>query len=102
MATILVPDHPEITVINGRVVTSSVAIADYFLKRHDDVLKKIRTLECSPVFMPAILRFAVKQCVTERQTSTLLPNHPRWFRVHGDGLYRQAGGPVQRSLHHRL
>ncbi len=50
MATIPVLDHPEITVINGQVVTSSVAIADYFLKRHDDVLKKIRTLECSPGF----------------------------------------------------
>ncbi len=50
MATIPVLDHPEITVINGQVVTSSVAIADYFLKRHDDVLKKIRTLECSSDF----------------------------------------------------
>ncbi|WP_373999751.1 Rha family phage regulatory protein [Edwardsiella piscicida] len=50
MATFPVPDHPEITVINGQVVTSSVAIADYFLKRHDDVLKKIRALECSSEF----------------------------------------------------
>ncbi|AKH89025.2 Rha family phage regulatory protein [Edwardsiella tarda] len=50
MATIPVLAHPEITVINGQAVTSSLAIADYFLKRHDDVLKKIRTLECSPDF----------------------------------------------------
>lgn len=41
---------PEVTASNGRVITTSQAIADYFTKRHDDVLKKIRNLECSPEF----------------------------------------------------
>ncbi|EEW2009201.1 Rha family transcriptional regulator [Escherichia coli] len=50
MTTIPTLAQPEITVINGLAVTSSLAIADYFAKRHDDVLKKIRTLECSPEF----------------------------------------------------
>ncbi|HGP0793512.1 TPA: Rha family transcriptional regulator [Salmonella enterica subsp. diarizonae serovar 53:z10:z35] len=50
MATIPALAHPEITIINGQAVTSSQAIADYFTKRHDDVLKKIRALECSPEF----------------------------------------------------
>ncbi len=50
MTTIPTLAQPEITVINGPAVTSSLAIADYFAKRHDDVLKKIRTLECSPEF----------------------------------------------------
>uniref|UniRef100_UPI0037BECE7D Rha family phage regulatory protein n=1 Tax=Erwinia pyrifoliae TaxID=79967 RepID=UPI0037BECE7D len=50
MATIPAIAQPEITIINGQAVTSSLAVADYFTKRHDDVLKKIRTLECSPEF----------------------------------------------------
>ncbi|MGL6296678.1 MAG: Rha family transcriptional regulator, partial [Plesiomonas sp.] len=41
---------PEIRVINGHAVTTSLAIADYFTKRHDDVLKRIRNLECSAEF----------------------------------------------------
>lgn len=50
MATIPALTQPEITIINGQVVTSSLAVACYFSKRHDDVLKKIRTLDCSPEF----------------------------------------------------
>ncbi|EKK2182932.1 Rha family transcriptional regulator [Salmonella enterica] len=50
MATIPTLAQPEIRIINGQAVTSSLAVADYFTKRHDDVLKKIRALECSPEF----------------------------------------------------
>ncbi len=50
MATIPAIAQPEITIFNGQAVTSSLAVADYFTKRHDDVLKKIRSLECSPEF----------------------------------------------------
>ncbi|EED2841174.1 Rha family transcriptional regulator [Salmonella enterica subsp. enterica serovar Oranienburg] len=50
MATVPTITQPEITVVNGQAVTSSIAVANYFIKRHDDVLKKIRALECSPEF----------------------------------------------------
>lgn len=50
MATVPTLAQPEIRVINGQAVTSSLAVADYFTKRHDDVLKKIRALDCSPEF----------------------------------------------------
>lgn len=50
MATIPSTRLPEISVINGKVVTSSLTVADYFGKRHDDVLRKIANLECSPEF----------------------------------------------------
>ena len=50
MATIPALTQPEISIINGQVVTSSLAVACYFSKRHDDVLKKIRALECSKEF----------------------------------------------------
>ncbi len=41
---------PEIQVINGHAVTSSLTISDYFSRNHKDVLRKIETLECSPEF----------------------------------------------------
>ncbi|MGL5370816.1 MAG: Rha family transcriptional regulator [Plesiomonas shigelloides] len=50
MATTPAIPTPEIRIINGDAVTTSLAIADYFTKRHDDVLKKIRAMECSPEF----------------------------------------------------
>ncbi|TLI63234.1 peptidase [Escherichia sp. E1130] len=50
MATVPTIAQPEIAVINGQAVTSSLAVADYFTKRHDDILKKIRALECSSEF----------------------------------------------------
>lgn len=43
--------NPEIVVNNrGQAVTSSQSVAAFFIKRHDDVLKKIRNLDCSPEF----------------------------------------------------
>ena len=42
--------QPEIAIVNGQAVTTSLAVADFFSKRHDDVLKKIRILDCSPEF----------------------------------------------------
>ncbi|ENK3381373.1 Rha family transcriptional regulator [Escherichia coli] len=50
MTTLPTLARPEITIANGQAVTSSLAIADYFSKRHDDVLKRVRALECSPEF----------------------------------------------------
>lgn len=50
MATILTLSHPCVTVENGRAVTTSVAIAEFFRKMHKDVLKKIDNLECSEKF----------------------------------------------------
>ncbi|EGI41099.1 putative bacteriophage protein, partial [Escherichia coli TA280] len=42
--------HPEITIANGRAVTSSLAVAEYFRKPHKDVLAKISRLDCSVEF----------------------------------------------------
>lgn len=39
---------PKVVTHNGKAVTSSIAVADYFQKTHDNVLKKIRSViaEC--------------------------------------------------------
>lgn len=50
MATIPTLSHPDVTIENGRAVTTSVAIAEFFRKMHKDVLKKIDNLECSEKF----------------------------------------------------
>ena len=41
---------PRIAVIDGQPTTTSRDIAETFGKRHDDVLKRIRSLDCSPEF----------------------------------------------------
>ncbi|EID5174422.1 Rha family transcriptional regulator [Salmonella enterica] len=41
---------PNVFIHNGKAVTTSRYVADYFIKRHDDVLKKIRQLDCSAEF----------------------------------------------------
>lgn len=50
MTTLPTLTQPEIAIVDGQAVTSSLAVANFFSKRHDDVLKKIRTLDCSPEF----------------------------------------------------
>lgn len=50
MATIPAFLHPEVTVNNGRAVTTSIAVASFFQKEHKDVLRKISTLDSSPDF----------------------------------------------------
>lgn len=41
---------PRITVVDGQPTTTSRDIAATFGKRHDDVLRRIRALDCSPEF----------------------------------------------------
>ncbi|EPZ8681198.1 Rha family transcriptional regulator [Escherichia coli] len=50
MTTLPTLSQPEIAIVDGQAVTSSLAVADFFSKRYDDVLKKIRILDCSPEF----------------------------------------------------
>ncbi|EAY3716442.1 transcriptional regulator [Salmonella enterica] len=50
MATIPALSHPQVTVENGRAITTSVAVAEYFRKMHKGVLKKIDNIDCSVEF----------------------------------------------------
>jgi Rha family phage regulatory protein len=42
--------EPNVTLFNGEPITTSVDIATYFHKRHDDVLRRIRAMPCSAEF----------------------------------------------------
>ncbi len=48
MATI---NTPQVRLINGRSVTSSRDIANYFGKQHQHVTQKIKSIECSDAFL---------------------------------------------------
>ncbi|MEH4987366.1 Rha family transcriptional regulator [Enterobacter asburiae] len=50
MTTIPAFLHPEVTIANGRAVTTTIAVASFFQKEHKDVLRKISALDCSPDF----------------------------------------------------
>lgn len=51
MATVPALSHPEVTINNGRAITTSVAIAEFFGKQHHHVVQKIESLECSEQFL---------------------------------------------------
>lgn len=42
--------HPELCIVAGKVVTSSLSVACYFRKQHKNVIQKIASLECSAEF----------------------------------------------------
>ncbi|WP_334471098.1 Rha family transcriptional regulator [Arsenophonus sp. PmNCSU2021_1] len=45
--------NPKVTVHNGKAVTTSQDVADYFGKLHKNVIQKIESLDCSREFMTA-------------------------------------------------
>ncbi len=59
MATTHTLSHPDVTIKNGRAVTTSVAISEFFGKRHDNVIQKIKLLDCSAEF--TALNFKVSE-----------------------------------------
>jgi len=42
--------RPYVEVINGQIKTTSLKIAEHFGKRHDNVIRAIKRLDCSPEF----------------------------------------------------
>ncbi|RXJ10476.1 Rha family transcriptional regulator [Lelliottia nimipressuralis] len=46
-------ESPKVFFKDGRLVTTSQSVADYFDKQHKDVLRKIDMLDCSPEFTSA-------------------------------------------------
>lgn len=45
-----VPTRPTLAIINGHATTTSNQIAEHFGKRHADIIRAIRKLDCSPEF----------------------------------------------------
>ena len=45
--------NPSVEIVNGKVTTTSLKVAEHFGKRHDHVLRAIENLECSVDFHDA-------------------------------------------------
>lgn len=55
---------PELTVVDGKITTTSNQVAEHFGKRHDTVLRAIRNLECSADFR--LRNFAESSYINEQ------------------------------------
>ena len=75
---------PDLTVIDGQVTTTSLQIAEHFGKRHADVMRAIRTLECPAEF--AERNFALSEFTDS--TGRKLP----YYRITRDGFSFLAMG----------
>lgn len=74
--------QPNLIVHDGQVRTTSLAIAQHFGKRHDDVLKKIRNLDCSAEFHAR--NFAEMSYLAEIGNGAVRSN--RMFEITRDGF----------------
>ncbi|SHI09948.1 phage regulatory protein, rha family [Pantoea sesami] len=74
-------ESPKVYFSNGRLVTTSQAVADYFDKQHKNVLQKIDTLECSPEFTSANFSAHV-----ENQLIGVAEREIRYFEITKDGF----------------
>ena len=58
-----VPPHPSVDIVDRHPVTSSRKVAEYFGKRHDNVLRDIQNLPCSEEFR--LLNFEETLCTVD-------------------------------------
>lgn len=71
---------------NGELVTTSMRIAEYFSKRHKDVLRKIKGLKCSPEFMRRNFTLCFRN--NELQNGRRTP----YYKITRDGFFFLAFG----------
>jgi len=50
MTAQIIAKHPHLSIIEGKVKTTSRDVAEFFDKRHDTVLRGIKQLDCPPEF----------------------------------------------------
>lgn len=74
-------EAPKVFSSNGRLVTTSQAVADYFDKQHFHVLAKIDTLDCSPEFMSINFTMHV-----ESQVVGVAEREIRYYEITKDGF----------------
>lgn len=80
---------PALTVIDGKITTTSNQVAEHFGKRHDAVLRAIRNLECSADFR---LRNFVETVVSRENPSGGAAIESKAYRLTRDGFAFLAMG----------
>ncbi|ECC9277842.1 Rha family transcriptional regulator [Salmonella enterica subsp. enterica] len=81
LAIAISTEAPKVFFSNGRLVTTSQAVADYFDKQHKNILQKIDNLECSPEFTSANFSAHV-----ENQLIGVAEREIRYFEITKDGF----------------
>ena len=94
-ATPVARKAPSIAVVDGTLTTTSLAIAEFFSKRHDDVLKKIRALEPDMPKEYHARNFAA-MVITVDIGSGATRNDPA-YRITRDGFTLLTGAPPARQ-----
>lgn len=81
--------HPFVQLVNNHAITTSVAVAEFFSKRHDHVLRAIDNLDCPDQYR--LLNFG--ETVSERRNpSGGAPIQSRSFTITRDGFALLAMG----------
>lgn len=76
-----------VTVYNNQVVTTSLRVAEYFSRPHYDVLKSIKSLDCSDLFREG--NFSLS-CY-ERKNGNITRSYPMYYLIR-DGFTFLAMG----------
>ncbi len=97
LTTIPTLSHPDVTIENGRAVTTSIAIAEFFGKQHHHVVQKIESLECSEYFLTS--NFSRVKFEHRGNSYNAYQITKNGFRFPGDGLHWQKSRCIQRGLH---
>ncbi|HGJ5900037.1 Rha family transcriptional regulator, partial [Arsenophonus apicola] len=71
---------PKVTVHNDKAITTSLDVANYFGKRHDNVLRAIEDLDCSEKF--TVLNFEV--CYKNNELQNGKPQ--KYYEMTKDGF----------------
>jgi len=86
--------------IQGKAFTTSQKIADYFGKRHDNVLRKIRQVrdECPEEF--AALNFEEADFIDKNgEAQPMFKLTKRWLHAGSDGVYWIGSNAHQGEIH---
>ncbi|MFB9087121.1 Rha family transcriptional regulator [Erwinia tracheiphila] len=72
---------PTVFIHNGKAVTTSQAVAEYFHKLHKNVIQKIESLDCSPEF--ALANFSVH---VENIKAGVVNRDSKYYEMTKDGF----------------
>ena len=81
MATVPTQVTPVVRVINGKAVTTSLDLAATFGKQHNNVLRKIKALDCSPEFTELNFELSTYTDPTGRECQCYLLTRDGFFFV---------------------
>ena len=90
----------SVEIIGGKPTTTSLDVAKHFRKRHDNVLRDIKNLECPEDF--ALLNFEECSRRSEQQARAIRAHDSRRLHPSLHGVHWQGGYALEDRLHQRF